>query len=839
MTSASKDQLGTLVEEEEEEEAVEFEEQLGESSRDLMASDPLTHTPLTVAIVGPSPARPRPASLNLRPLALTSGSVITAASGGLPTPTLTPGVKPTGLKSLSLASSSSLTSTNNNVNDIFTTGKRHQSLDLAQPPAPSAALARRPSLNINCENSTPMSFDGSKRHSSISYKSSADDSTKHLAGLPTPDATPIMSRRQLGWSSEDEDSPCNRPLSTSEQHFLFKSHNALLARITDLENALSYRTRSRPVSVASDVSSSVTSEPSDEMLSLITDLKAERDDLKRDVDGWRARVAELEDKVGVVGKQMEAERREAWVARSRLGLLEVEKTGLEKALNSKSADFQEALGKWDALQVEHGILKAENEQLREQAKHITEVVDECARLRVALQEERRKRHALEKAQLRAQLTCKSIGSEVSLTHVEPCDDLLQNMILNAVAEEEAVDRETYQSDEENGLAGYEDEEDSDMSFESPSEASIGSIDEYTLSVLRVDVPRTPSLTVSDDNSSALSGSCTSTLTPSHQHRPNNSLLKTWTFPSGCQPKSKPRQDVEEVDHFFGCLEDLDSSPPLGFVDERANGLNLFSQKLGFSSDADRDDEMPPFVLPSHVGVVVESPAALGILVEDEGEEESVDDEFEGEEYDGGIRFTFKVPITSGIALTPPAEPNLPDAPLPGIVSSRATTVFAPYHDEKETSTPFISRRSRPQILEESGPSVDDSDADVSFTSRTISPSSIPRSTALRSFTSSTPTKASSRFPAGYSPSAFMTPPSKRGGTMPSFIPQPVASPLNMKSEAVATSTSLRQPQSKLAPTASRPNGLSSKPHQFVSVPNSFSFQPTTPQRPTAATRPRK
>ncbi|KAF8076023.1 hypothetical protein FPV67DRAFT_1664336 [Lyophyllum atratum] len=125
--------------------------------------------------------------------------------------------------------------------------------------------------------------------------------------MSIPDA---LRRRSSGSSSAsgDEDSfPNNptqsRPLSVSEQHFLFKSHNALLARITDLERALTVRRMSsgglsangssRPVSIASDFSYSSeygSGEPSDEMLRLVADLKAERDDLKRDVDGWRTRV---------------------------------------------------------------------------------------------------------------------------------------------------------------------------------------------------------------------------------------------------------------------------------------------------------------------------------------------------------------------------------------------------------------------------------------------------------------------------------------------------------------------------------------------------------------------
>jgi len=246
-----------------------------------------------------------------------------------------------------------------------------------------------------------MFLDGVKRQSSISYKSSLDNTAGRLAGLPTPEMTPVLpERKQSGFTPDDEQLPCQRPLSASEHHFLFKSHNALLARITDLENTLSSRTRtrtwSRPVSMASDVSSNSTSEPSDEMLSLIADLKAERDELKRDADGWRTRVADLEDKVGVFAKRVEAERREAWVARSHLGLLAVEKNGLEKTLGAKTVCFQEALGKLDAITEERDNLKADNNQLQFQVKKLQEVEEECARLKAAFEEERQKRQDLEK-----------------------------------------------------------------------------------------------------------------------------------------------------------------------------------------------------------------------------------------------------------------------------------------------------------------------------------------------------------------------------------------------------------------------------------------------------------
>jgi uncharacterized coiled-coil DUF342 family protein len=65
-------------------------------------------------------------------------------------------------------------------------------------------------------------------------------------------------------------------------------------------------------------------ETSDEMLRLIADLKAERDELRRDIDGWRTRVADLEKQSGALVLRIDTERREAWIARERLSLLEVE-----------------------------------------------------------------------------------------------------------------------------------------------------------------------------------------------------------------------------------------------------------------------------------------------------------------------------------------------------------------------------------------------------------------------------------------------------------------------------------------------------------------------------------
>ena len=59
-------------------------------------------------------------------------------------------------------------------------------------------------------------------------------------------------------------------------------------RISELERTLSSRPQTRPISFAASDSSLSDAEPSDGMLRLIADLKSERDELKRDFDGWLA-----------------------------------------------------------------------------------------------------------------------------------------------------------------------------------------------------------------------------------------------------------------------------------------------------------------------------------------------------------------------------------------------------------------------------------------------------------------------------------------------------------------------------------------------------------------------
>ena len=73
--------------------------------------------------------------------------------------------------------------------------------------------------------------------------------------------------------------------------------------------------------MASDSSLS-DAEPSDEMLHLIADLKAERDELRRYIDGWYMRVAGLEKQSWQVhlALRVDTERRGQWIAHARLSL---------------------------------------------------------------------------------------------------------------------------------------------------------------------------------------------------------------------------------------------------------------------------------------------------------------------------------------------------------------------------------------------------------------------------------------------------------------------------------------------------------------------------------------
>ncbi|KAJ7122797.1 hypothetical protein C8R44DRAFT_784570 [Mycena epipterygia] len=778
--SSSKDFLGTLVEEEEEEE---------DSDRARAPPTPTTPTSLFTRTLS---SRPRPPHLSLRPLSLTPDNLPSRnmPSHNLPTP---PSPRRSSLKLLALAP------------DATTSNATVMTRNTAAPsPTP---LRSRPVLNIKLSaEPQPAVPSGSPeessvrslplRRSSISYKSS---STSVTAGLPTPETTPTCTERQFSGSSHNsissrgslssttsnhristtEDdlltaSSATRPLSASEQHFLFKSHNALLARITDLERALTFRNTassfreggSRPSSVASVVSatsgtssrSDESGEPLDEMLCLVADLKAERDELKRDVEGWRVRVGDMEKQLGVFGNRVEVERRDAWVARTRVGLLEVERGGLEKRVGE--------------LESENERLWKGEEELRQQVARLLEEKEEMA---AELQQVRgRVSHEIDPlstprafdgpvvsmrpvvAAMKRGLGFTSVDSESSATDVE--DGGFQSFglgfKLRAVEEEDA-------DEDDSGLAGYEDEDENDVLL-SPS-SSFGSVDELYTKRTALDVPT--------DSTSMPQPSPTPAPAPSHVNRA--SISRTWTFPRGVQPAPVERT-VSEVDRFFGCLEDLDdlpsptaSSPRYSEYDEETS-KGMFAKGFKYGNDA-----TSCFVLPA--GVLASAEGSFGDhldVVEEEEEEEEDDEEAETEGETvvedaevAGIKITFTPPAEDRVLATP-LPINVSPPPSPSRKPVPAFTFFEEDDDGEEEAAAVPFNFGRPRTPERtiatmaSSPSVNPHPA---------SPSSIPRPAIAKptSFTLASPPRSS----AG-NMNAFVTPPSKRGGTMPSFIPQP-------------------------------------------------------------------
>ncbi|KAL0581209.1 hypothetical protein V5O48_000797 [Marasmius crinis-equi] len=783
-SSSAKDQLHTLVEEEEEEEdpphspakpfsAAPLSPRSMFMNRQRTVSSPSRVTSPTKPTYAEKLSQPpapieakRPRPLSLRPLSLTPESI------SLPTPptsSASPNPSHKGLRRLSLTASPST------------------DLPISQDQA-APARAQRPVLQINPE-ATPSyahvvassmsstssfastSFSDDKerekpsRRSSIGYKSSA------AHGLPTPDQTPTWSERRFSSSSsiststsEENESQffrdssgtsntsqsassasssfperppsssswTNRPLSASEQHFLFKSHNALLTRIQDLERALSVRVRReremetrreslspsphmqmRPLSTGSDITS-VSDEgvdgsegPSDELLSMIRDLKAERDELKRDVDGWRRRVGEGEKAIGVLSKRVESERREAWVARGRVGVAIQEKEILERQVEVERREKEEADSKVEGLQEENQRLVR---KVRQSEKKLEDVEEECVLLKERLEQlQREKDEEIERLQRELLLAKSTFTPSVptvvisdteaddqgvpQVTSLDFDDSFDDSADYDAEAEEADDDEdEAEDEDEDDDLAGYEDEDPLDFE-ESVSAFSDEDTEDFTFSRKTVQVPATPRAQMPPEHplptppSSGLqagwkfpSRTLDSPATPTAQkqaergHRAARSLSMPWSFPradtssaSSSAPVTTPATEDEDVDRFFGCLEDSSSatsspSTSLASLDEpydyeRKNAFTSGLRSSGFGLDLglgledesfgdDEDEEPFPFELK---GVGVEAPRCPSVpsspkvsaatsldAVAEEDEDEEEEEDSEGEQEDGEL-----------------------------------------------------------------------------------------------------------------------------------------------------------------------------------------------------------
>ncbi|THH01738.1 hypothetical protein EW026_g989 [Hermanssonia centrifuga] len=532
---------------------------------------------------------------------------------------------------------------------------------------------------------------------------------------------------------------------------------------------------------SSDSSWGTSEPPSDELLQLITDLKAERDELKKDVDGWRSRVSDCEHQATLLMKRVETERREAWVARERLGLVEIEKGSMERTLCEKTAWGEEGWRNYEEAQFD--LIKAEEEcdRLRKELKVKVELQSECLTLAAALTEERRRREDAER-ELEGVLATPTPRAFETNFNVESLDgnDLSTDrhqFALKVVEEEEEDTQSECAADE---LSKYEEEgEDDDFAFQmSFSNSSFDSMDELPRGTSHLLDTSTDS-----DSTPGLSNSRSSTASPvlpspPQTHARYRSLSKAWTFPQ-CTDSTVLNREPEEIDRFFGCLDDVDNSPPLDSNLRSAESCkNLFSRAL-----ADADDDFPPFVIPANVGTEMsqsESKASLDVVIEEEEEEEegpgalASDDEFVGQEVEGGIIFTFTPPsfyesVESG------------DKPIP----ATSTTTF---------------------LCGEDGiPTIENAVSETAPVPASRLPQSKASASAIPTPLASTPVKSNlMRFPrAESSPHQFSTPPAKQqaaGSTFNSrespyamspkghpvsFIPQPKRSSPYQKSASAA------------------------------------------------------
>ncbi|KAF9042556.1 hypothetical protein BDZ89DRAFT_1128469 [Hymenopellis radicata] len=507
-SASSKDQLHTLVEEDEDEE----------------------ETPLSIiepsipSATKPLNSKPRPATLSLRPLSLTPDAL--SNPYGLPTPPSASQSRQ-GLRSLSLCSD-----------------RTSQT-----PSPPTVAASRKPVLNLQIATDgslvKPASVDLSSdpkpaRRRSITYKRSS--SSLSGAGLPTPEMTPTFdSRRSLSSVATDDDDLASHFRSFRRVQLVFCAD--------------------------------------DEMLRLVADLKAERDELKRDVEGWRERVADMDKQLVTFAKRIENERREAWVARTKCGMVEVERAGLTKEVENLSNQLADVRDENRVLQGDVDRLSREKAALEDEVARLKANNDAMVTPTVPTWEPFARKRGV------------GIGSSLdsatsSVTDVDE-SPMEFGFSLKSVAEE--PEEGGYFSDEDSGLAGYEDEDEDDLDLtNSPmSDDDFGSDDGFPRSVVSLrDVSQQEVAT----------GLVTPVRTPpSHQARA--SLSKTWTFPRGPHASNVATSDSSnEVDRFFGCLDDKEDSPVLStdvedpYSFERSKGL--FAS--GFKYDADTD--MPAWLL---------------------------------------------------------------------------------------------------------------------------------------------------------------------------------------------------------------------------------------------------
>ncbi|KAF9076632.1 hypothetical protein BDP27DRAFT_1414485 [Rhodocollybia butyracea] len=823
--SSSKDQLHTLVEEEEEEE--DSQEHLPRTDMELPATSTIPDSDFAKS----APSRPRPATLTLRPLSLIQNAVSTVAHG-LPTPS-TPEAR-SGLRSLALVP----------IDETCSAVKRNPSV---LSDASSASSSRvRPMLNLQISAQEELARPAPSRRSSISYKSS---SSTAATGLPTPEMTPTFAERRYSHSSNGSASTLN-----SDDEFPPAPYSHLEKALSVRRTSMASFPASRPIS-SSGSEYTTSSEPSDEMLRLVADLKAERDELKRDVDGWRVRVGDLEKQIELLGKRVESERREAWVARSRVNLLEAEKSSFDKELEQIKNEMRTMVDVKDAeIDRLKALIRHHEKDKERTAEENTRLLRECGQWRTEVERLSKDVAATHDAHSnwRRGLQYASADFSESTTDVDLCSFDSDNEFgfpLKAVEEEQEEDldlhcsqipeedvEDDYISEEDNGLAGYEDE-DEDMTFQSSvSSSSFGSVHEthephsvaHLQTEAKVDVTHVAPSQTRPLSSSGSGSNTPGSLTPGSRspspspvalndmgefnfprtqapaaptHQTIGSLSKTWTFSAA---QSSARNGFHWVP--------IPVSPSF-YTYEHSKGL--FARGL----EAFDEDEAMPFSLPFDVvgTIVEESPGFLPVVVEEEEDEEDDETKVDNEDEDmfgdiAGIKITF-TPAADDDDDNEYPSPQLEDSeheddyddddeeieaeeeikdsseqdrsvdiqtdeevlfqqPFTDTSVQKPTLIFEEFNDGSESGAPFNFGRP----LRSSTPPNFSIVTPASV--RVPLPSSIPRPTS--SFTSSlasvdsSPTMSPSKIPVR-STSSFITPPAKRGGAIASFIPQPVPS----------------------------------------------------------------
>lgn len=205
---------------------------------------------------------------------------------------------------------------------------------------------------------------------------------------------------------------------------------------------------------------------------------------------------------------------------------------------------------------------------------------------------------------------------------------------------------------EDELARYEDENESDMSFmsslRSSSTSSLFDTDDLPrstshLCITDLDVAaelpsRSPTMSPIPLPNPWDAAPAVSVPKPDPKHSKNASLSRTWTFPRNGQSSASSRED-EEVDRFFGCLDDVEDIPAL----DKLGDKSVFSRSLHIEEE-DGEESFPPFVLPSQKSP--EFTMLLDVVLEEDEEE---NEDLRGEEVEGGIKFSFPSIVT------PPAK----------------------------------------------------------------------------------------------------------------------------------------------------------------------------------------